>query len=265
MINTRKGDWQSGRALWDTHSGKVQLSGIRQIRQGRTILDIPDLTLLPGRRYALLGANGSGKSTLLQLLADHLTSPDGEIGYLPQKPHAFALSVRRNIGLGIPKQLYPGQPVYNNLIERQLEAVDLQGLHAARGSRLSGGEAQRMALARLLVVPRKILLLDEPTAALDLDSLTRIEEIIRRYLADHNCLLVLATHQFSLARRLCDDLIFLDRGQVHTSGSLTACLDALDRPGNQNERLRLFLGYAKTDTRSDPGGALDMRTEAVSC
>jgi tungstate transport system ATP-binding protein len=265
MINARKGDWQSGRALWNTHSGKVQLSGIRQIRQGRTILDIPDLKLLPGRRYALLGANGSGKSTLLQLLADHLTSPDGEIGYLPQKPHAFALSVRHNIGLGIPQQLYPGQQLRNDLIDRQLEAMDLQGLHAARGSRMSGGEAQRMALARLLVVPRKILLLDEPTAALDLDSLTRIEEILCRYLAAHDSLLVLATHQVSLARRLCDELIFLDQGQVHTSGSLTTCLNALDRPGDQNERLRLFLGYAKSDARSDPGSALDKRTEAMSC
>lgn len=265
MINARKGDQQTGRVVWNTQSGAVQLSGIRQIRQGRTILDIPDLTLLPGRRYALLGANGSGKSTLLQLLAGQMPSPDGEIGYLPQKPHAFALSVRRNIGLGIPQQPYSGRQVHEDLINRQLEAMGLQNLHAARGSRLSGGEAQRMALARLLVVPRTVLLLDEPTAALDLDSLVRIEEILCRYLAAHNCLLVLATHQFSLARRLCDELIFLDRGQVHTSGSLMSCLNALDRPDDQNERLRLFLGYARSDARSDPGSALDMRTEATSC
>lgn len=265
MINTRKGERQSSRVLWDTQSGAAQLSGIRQIRQGRIILDIPDLMLLPGRRYALLGANGSGKSTLLQLLADHLPSPDGEIGYLPQKPHAFALSVRHNIGLGIPQQLYPGQRLRKDLIDRQLEALDLQGLHAARGSRLSGGEAQRMALARLLVVPRKILLLDEPTAALDLDSLTRIEDILCRYLATHNSLMVLATHQFSLATRLCDELIFLDRGQVHTSGSLMSCLAALDRPEDPYERLRLFLGYAKTDARSDPDDTINMRKEATSC
>ena len=157
-------DVESSRTYVTDFKNPVTLTGLKQVWRGRIVLDIPQLTLLPGCRYALLGANGSGKSTLMRLLAERLSADNGQIGYLPQKPYTFALSVSNNIRLGIPAGLGLPESQKQSLLQDQLESLHLAELSAARGSRLSGGEAQRMALARLLVIPRKILFLDEPTS-----------------------------------------------------------------------------------------------------
>lgn len=212
--------------------------GLTQAYNGRTVLDIPGLTLVPGRRYALIGANGSGKSTLLRLLAGRLADESGNVGYLPQDPYAFSLSVSRNIRLGIPPGLHLTGREKELLAERQLSALNLGELASARGDRLSGGEAQRMALARLLIVPRKVLLVDEPTTSLDLASLTLAEDALTSYLAGQGSLFILASHQLSLARRLCSDIIFLDQGRMLESGPISMLEDP--PPGSI---LRLFLRY----------------------
>jgi tungstate transport system ATP-binding protein len=216
----------------------VTLTGLKQVWQDRTVLNIPKLQLIPGRRYALLGANGSGKTTLLRLITERLSAENGQIGYLPQKPYAFALSVRHNIGLGIPPGLGLSNDEKESLIDTQLAKLNLTDLKAARGNRLSGGEAQRMALARLLVIPRKILLLDEPTSSLDLTSLAQAETALTAYLSKQNTLMVLATHQLSVARRLCDEMIFLDQGLILASGPISG----LTNPA-ADSRLNLFLRY----------------------
>lgn len=224
-------------------AGPIYLTNLRQVWQSRVVLDIPELILRPGKRYALLGANGSGKSTLLQLLAEKLADNSGQAGYLPQKPYAFALSVSHNIGLGIPAALGLPENEKQRLIDGQLASLDLSDLAAARGNRLSGGESQRMSLARLLVVPRKIMLLDEPASALDLGSLARAEAALAAYLAQNNCLLVMATHQISLARRLCDEMIFIDQGRILAAGPIAELLDSRRLQEDPDSRLSLFLHY----------------------
>jgi len=216
----------------------VTLTGLRQVWRDRIVLDVPELTLVPGRRYALLGANGSGKSTLMKMLSERMTAENGQIGYLPQKPYNFALNVIRNIGLGIPQGLALTTDEKKASIQKQLASLDLTELSASRGNRLSGGEAQKMALARLLVIPRKILLLDEPTSSLDLNSLAQAEAALTDYLTQNNSLLVLATHQLSVARRMCDEMIFLDQGQILAQGSISGLMNP-----SRNSRLSLFLRY----------------------
>lgn len=222
--------------------GLYKLTGLHQSWQQRVVLDVPELNLQEGRRYALLGANGAGKSTLLRLLADRLSRPDGRTAYLPQKPYAFSMSVQNNVGLGIPTHLGLDRLQRQEAIGNQLDRLGLAGLSEARGNRLSGGEAQRMSLARLMVVPRRILLLDEPGGSLDLNSMAQAEEVLADYLTKNRCLLVMATHQISLARRLCDELIFLDQGEMLATGSLAR---QLDQP--EQARLRLFLRYGELD------------------
>ena len=218
-------DMQSRTAYLKDFEKPVTLTDLRQIWRDRIVLDVPELTLLPGRRYALLGANGSGKSTLMKMLSERMTAENGQIGYLPQKPYNFALNVIHNIGLGIPQGLALSADEKNSSIQKQLESLNLTELSTCRGNRLSGGEAQKMALARLLVIPRKILLLDEPTSSLDLNSLAQAEAALTDYLTQNNSLLVLATHQLSVARRLCDEMIFLDQGQILAQGSISELMN----------------------------------------
>lgn len=237
--------------MTDTWKDEIRMADLIQTWHNRVVLDIPELKFLPGKHYALIGANGSGKSTLLQLLAGRLSADDGHVGFLPQKPYAFALSVSRNIQLGIPSAVHPSESEKRSLINKQLASLDLTKLAAAKGNRLSGGEAQRMALARILVVPRSILLLDEPTNALDLNSLTRAESALSEYLAANDCLLVLATHQISLARRLCDELIYLDQGHLRAMGSISHLLDPRQLAKNPDSRLSLFMRYEQGSSLSD--------------
>lgn len=225
-------------ALLSDFDEPVALTGLKQVWQDRTVLDIPKLQLIPGRRYALIGANGSGKTTLLRLITERLSAENGQIGYLPQKPYSFALSVRHNIGLGIPPGLGLSKEEKESLIDKQLAKLNLTELESARGNRLSGGEAQRMALARLLVIPRKILLLDEPTSSLDLNSLSEAETSLTSYLSSHSSLMVLATHQLSVARRLCDEMIFLDQGLILAAGPISGLMNPIP-----DSRLSLFLRY----------------------
>lgn len=231
-------DIQSQTAYLQDFEKPVTLTGLKQIWRDRIVLDVPKLTLLPGRRYALLGANGSGKSTLMKMLSERMTAENGQIGYLPQKPYNFALNVSHNISLGIPRGLALSADEKNASIHKQLDALNLTELSACRGNRLSGGEAQKMALARLLVIPRKILLLDEPTSSLDLNGLAQAEAALTDYLSQNNSLLVLATHQLSVARRLCDEMIFLDQGQILALGPISGLMDP-----SRNSRLSLFLRY----------------------
>lgn len=251
LLNSQTG------SLTVSDSGKViRLTNLKQVWQGRVVLDIPDLVLERGKRYALLGANGSGKSTLLRLLASLLAVPAGGTGYLPQKPYPFAMSVSHNIRLGIPAVSAVSPQERQQMIREQLAAMDLIPLADARGNRLSGGEAQRMALARLLVVPRSVLLIDEPTSGLDLDSLSRAEAALAGYLSRNSCLLVLATHQVSLARRLCDELIFLDQGKLQVAGPVAELLNPQLPKEKQDSLLNLFLRYEQGlfDSNQDEEG-----------
>lgn len=195
----------------------------------RFCLDIQGINIEPHTSYAVLGANGSGKSTLLRLLAasmitsEQLSSP-GSVGYLPQSPYAFRMTVADNVRLGISPELGLTQNEQDEAISTSLESLGLLHLRNEPGNKLSGGEAQRMALARLMVVKRSVLLLDEPTGALDLQGLSLAEAAISKYLADTGCALLLVTHQLSLAERLCGQLLFLDNGRLDAAGPMAETL-----------------------------------------
>jgi ABC-type cobalamin/Fe3+-siderophores transport system ATPase subunit len=207
----------------------LHFSDLYQTCRQRVILDVPALALDPSHRYALLGANGAGKSTLLRLLAERLGRPDGQWGYLPQAPYAFSLSVRQNVALGFPSGQDLSDPDKQQALAHGLNLLGLEALADSRGDRLSGGEAQRMALARLLIAPRQILLLDEPGSSLDLHGLSCINQALVQYVHRHQCLLILATHQLNLARVVCDRLLFLDDGRLLADGDLA---EQLARPSH---------------------------------
>ena len=134
---------------------------------GGAVLRFPELTLEPGRIYAAVGANGSGKSTFARLAAGVLPADHGvrmlegaDVGYMPQRSYAFRLSTRANV-------LLSGGDA--GRAERLMEALGLTELSRRKASRLSGGETARMALARVLMRPHDLLILDEPTASMDME------------------------------------------------------------------------------------------------
>ena len=222
----------------------VELYGFKQEYGDRLVLDIPMLQFRQGGRYALIGANGAGKTTLLRALSTRFKvrgNPAG-LGYLPQKPYAFSMSVRQNIELGIPTAMPLSRNQKKERVDQQLAAFALEPLAHQRADRLSGGEAQKMALARLLVIPRRILLLDEPTNSMDIGSLQTASRAIRQYLDSNGCLMVLVSHQLALIRQLTDELLFLDQGRLVESGPTASLLDF-----PENEPLKRFLQFQLTE------------------
>ena len=199
----------------------ISLHNVTKRYAGRTILDIPELSFEEGKRYALIGVNGSGKSTLLRLLAGTLKPDSGQIqgapladmGYMPQSPYAFSFSVRKNVEIALQKTSQPAESAL-----AALETVGLSALAEARGDKLSGGETQRMAFARMIGQPRALLLLDEPTSSMDIRGTDQIENNLLRYAAENGSTVILSTHSPAQALRLAEEVVYLDQGKVVEQG-----------------------------------------------
>ena len=208
---------------------------------GRVILDIPLLEFEEGKRYGLIGENGSGKTTLLRVLAGTLLPTQGQVtrqnpndfGYMPQAPYAFSFSVLRNVEMALENT-----PERRDNAVRALEAVGMRNFLAARGNKLSGGEAQRMAVARMIAKPRKLLLLDEPTSSTDIRGTDSIESTLLNYTRDTGCTLIFSTHSPAQVLRLAEEVIFLDQGRILEKGPAR---QVLENP--QTESARLFLQH----------------------
>jgi putative ABC transport system ATP-binding protein len=205
-----------------------ELEDVQVVLGGRTVLDVPSLALRDGGVTVLLGPSGSGKSTLLRL-CNRLEVPSQGVvrfrgadiatldpllhrrcaGMVFQRPAPFPGTVRDNLAVAC------GQADEALFVD----ALARAGLDAAfldrRADDLSGGEAQRMCLARTLVTVPKVLLLDEPTAALD-PTAARLLERHARAVADDGMPVVWVTHDFRQAERLADDVVVLCEGRVAT-------------------------------------------------
>jgi len=201
----------------------ISISNIKKEYYGRRVLEIDELNFEPGKRYALLGTNGSGKSTLLKIIAGTIVPTEGTIhtglsekkavGYLPQTPYGFSFSVLKNVLIALDDG-----PGAMETAEAAIKAVGLSSLKDADASKLSGGETQRMAFARIIAISRKLLLLDEPTAATDLQGIDLLEEALLNYCRENQCTVILSTHSPAQALRLADEIIFLHQGCIAERG-----------------------------------------------
>ncbi|HEY5360478.1 MAG TPA: ABC transporter ATP-binding protein [Streptosporangiaceae bacterium] len=192
----------------------------------RRVLDGLDLDIAPGEFVALIGRSGSGKSTLLRALAGLDSGVTGELSVAGAVAVAFQeprlvpwRRVRDNVCLG----LRASDP--KSVARAALEEVGLAAQADAWPLTLSGGEAQRAALARALVREPSLLLLDEPFSALD--ALTRItmHHLVLRLWAHHQPAVLLVTHDLDEALSLADRVIVLAGGRIAYS-----CLVSIPRP-----------------------------------
>jgi tungstate transport system ATP-binding protein len=187
----------------------------------RMILDIPELIFVDGKRYCLIGENGSGKTTLLRIMAGTLKPDKGEVindacedmGYMPQSPYAFSFSVHKNVEIALK-----GDPQAEQIAMDALKKVGMDGFAHSRGHKLSGGETQRMALARMIAKSRKLLLLDEPTSSTDIRGMDLIEKTLLQYSSDTGCTLIFSTHSPAQALRMAEQVIFLHQGKIVEQG-----------------------------------------------
>lgn len=198
----------------------MNLPAFSKTYDGRMVLDFPGLELTPGKIYAILGANGSGKSTFSRIAAGILPADQkcrisGSVGYLPQKPYAFRASVKKNILLTGGEE---------EKAAALMDALQIRHLERKRADRLSGGETARMALARLMMKRYDMVILDEPTAAMDMETTSAAEDLILKYAKDTGCILILVTHSLQQARRVADEAIYFHKGELLESGAAAKLL-----------------------------------------
>ncbi len=193
-----------------------------------TALDIDGLVLERGTSYAVIGANGCGKSTLARCIAGVLEptagavtlEADDRVRYMPQRSYAFYGSTRANVLLGAD-----AASGAMGRAEELMDALDLTALAQQKAKRLSGGQTARMALARTLVGPGTWLLLDEPTAALDGESMLKAERLVQEYRESFDAGVVYITHSLKQAARVSDMLVFMEGGRIVEMGRTEQLLD----------------------------------------
>ena len=204
--------------------------------EGRTVLDFPGMELAPGRIYAVIGANGSGKSTFGKILAGiqpgdkrGMLADNGTIGYMAQKNYAFRMSTRANI-------LLNGKDIAR--AEQLMDAIQIRHLENKRADRLSGGETARMALVRLMMKRYDLVILDEPTAAMDMETTLLSEKMIQEYVKETGCALILVTHSLQQARRVADEVWYFHKGELLEAGDKEQVLNV-----PQKAETRQFLEF----------------------
>ncbi|MGW7822510.1 ABC transporter ATP-binding protein [Streptomyces puniciscabiei] len=207
----------------------------------RVVLDRLDLTIAEEELVILLGPSGCGKSTLLRLLAG-LDRPDGGRVEVPAKRAIVFQADRllpwqrvlRNITLG----LYG--PDAEQRARDVLAEVGLAGREKAWPKELSGGEAQRVSLARALVSEPELVLLDEPFAALDAITRLRMHDLVRALRSKHHAAMLLVTHDVDEAIALADRIVVMSGGRIGASHRVQ--LSAADREASAaREELRAAL------------------------
>lgn len=188
----------------------------------RVVLNLPELELPKGQITAAIGPNGSGKSTFAKILAgiEHADWKDPilpgiSVGYLPQKSFPFRMSTEKNI-------LQNGND--RARAAELMKALDIGGLAGQSAKKLSGGETARMALARLLMGQYDLLILDEPTSAMDMESTLASERLIADYCHKTGCAVLLITHSIQQARRMARQVAFLHQGKLIEQGETDVVL-----------------------------------------
>jgi sulfonate transport system ATP-binding protein len=204
----------NGAALSSTECA-VEIRGLTRRFGANTVLANLDLSIRPGEFVALLGRSGSGKSTLLRTLS----------GLDPAPPGVLTVPAARTIVFQEPR-LLPWKRVWRNVVlglrvpdaqaraEAALAEVGLGHRLNAWPLTLSGGEAQRAALARALVREPELLLLDEPFAALDALTRLKMQSMVTSLWQTHLPAVLLVTHDVDEALRLADRALILDQGRI---------------------------------------------------
>lgn len=206
----------------------IQIEGLKKYYSDKLILDIDKLEIEEGKITGLIGLNGSGKSTLMRIISGLDSDFTGTIKYngqplngevykkmtlVTQKPYLFRSKVFDNIEYPLKiRKVDKGSR--RKKVEEIMERFQIEDLKDKKGHLLSGGESQKVSLARALVFEPELLLLDEPTSNIDPESMNIMEREIIRFNKETKGTVLIVTHNLQQAKRLCDRIIQLDWGKV---------------------------------------------------
>ena len=215
----------------------IEINNLSIQRNGRDVLNISSLDIQRGETLAVVGPNGAGKSTLLLALARLLPTARGDIlfngksleqwdeleyrrkiSFVFQSPLLLDMTVEQNIALGL-KFRGASKEETRQRVSRQIKQFGIESLSQRRASQLSGGEAQRVSLARAFVLEPELLLLDEPFAALDPPTRKKLIEDLADLLAEDQRMAVFVTHNLNEAAELSHRIAVIIDGMVRQVGT----------------------------------------------
>jgi tungstate transport system ATP-binding protein len=216
----------------------MQIRNLLIKRGGRNTLEIDSLDISHGETLTVVGPNGSGKSTLLLALA-HLLKPERgdiqfddksvvkwndleyrrKISFVFQAPLLMDMSVEQNVGLGLKFRGVSKEETQAR-VGKWIQAMGIESLSKRRASQLSGGEAQRVSLARAFVLEPELLLLDEPFAALDPPTRTKLLEDLSAILSEDHRTAVFVTHNLNEAAKLSHRIAVVVGGLLRQVGTV---------------------------------------------
>ncbi len=193
----------------------INFGKIKKTYNGQVVLDIDNFSIEENKTYVITGSNGSGKSTLAKIIANLI--PDDNnivkslnledkylIGYLAQKPYVFDMNLEKNILISNNDK---------NKCESLIKKFSLEHLRGKSAKKFSGGEQQKMSLARFMMKDYDIVIFDEPTSAMDENSKKTAVDIIEEY--TKNKTMIMITHDLPCVEHIADYIIKMDDGKIY--------------------------------------------------
>jgi len=218
----------------------LQMENLIKEYDERRVLDIGEVTIGAGALCGIIGPNGSGKSTLLNIIAGLMKPTSGSLLYgderkpaapyrdmtlVFQAPYLIRTTVWKNIAYPLKLRGWDSKQIEERVGELA-EDLGLTPFLKQKGWKLSGGEMQKVALARALSFRPKLLLLDEPTANVDPSTTAEIEKMLGKINGQDKTTIVVVTHDLIQARRMCGEIVLLDKGKVIEHGKTEEMLKA---------------------------------------
>ncbi|MHA2207882.1 MAG: ABC transporter ATP-binding protein [Candidatus Thorarchaeota archaeon] len=244
-----------------------------------------NLEIEKGEILSIVGPNGAGKTTLLRALGGLLKPTSGKVTYhdkivtdenreslrqkatvVFQKPVHFGTSVSKNIAYGLRIRGMNESDIAKR-VQETLVFVGLEGLEERMARSLSGGEQRRVALARALALDPEILLLDEPTADLDIDSARAVEDVLRKANRERGTTIIISTHNMFQAETLAHRTAIIQNGRIMQVGKPSVMLGVeLERLQDEGRALNTFKGKATWQSKEQTwrGLLIIQLTDSVS-
>ena len=211
---------------------------------GKRVLEIDQLEIREGSLVGIIGPNGAGKSTLVKIIAGLEDPSIGEIYY---NEKALQEHYYKQMTLVFQKPYLTRTTVFNDIayplvirkenkekIDREvnclLEEMGLMEFKDKKTSTLSGGEMQKVALARALIFKPKLLMLDEPTANIDPSSIAVMERMIKKINDEYKTTVIMITHNLYQTKRLCKEVVFMNKGKVVEHGHTEKVISGSQSP-----------------------------------
>ncbi len=213
---------------------ELQIKQLIKNYENKLTLNIKDLIIPSSTFLGIIGPNGAGKSTLAKIIATLENATSGEILYnsnpftpqllndmtlVFQKPYLLRTTVYNNIAYPLTLRKIDGKEINKRVCEI-LEEMDIVNLKDQKAWTLSGGEAQKVALARGLIFQPSLLILDEFTANIDPSSMMVLEKTIKRFYTKYSPTIIMVTHNLQQARRLCSHVAFINKGEIEEFGEI---------------------------------------------